>query len=431
MNKLKKFLCLLLAGSLCSCTQVTPAGQDEVIEEAEASTMKLKAAEGTAHVMDAEQNEMELFEDMNLYSGYGVDTETESYAWVDLDEEKLLVMDEQSSTHLENENRKLKISLDQGSMFFCVTEDLEEDESMEMMTPNKTNMIMSIRGTTGIVSCISEKETKIVLIEGKTEGNGFSLENGETAVLRVDDLGEVHTEVRRTIVSEDFPEYVIREIQENERVREKLRREGIDPDALMEEQGMTIQEAYQDVLDSWNRFISTGEDSPYIYRRVNYYGREPSFSDKQFYALYDLNGDGTDEMIIAGMEGEDDWGFYQNEQIYAYDGRGAVNLLAGIDGFDYFNIGEDRRMFATSGNALICPVWVFHMASDPVSLMITDYLEPNGESGETFEHYVDGDSTTGTYAGTVDHWSVYDILPQGTLPLEYRSCEEPVAPYLQ
>ena len=38
----------------------------------------------------------------------------------------------------------------------------------------------------------------------------------------------------------------------------------IDPDALLEEANMTIQEAYQEVLDSWNRFVSTGEDSPYI-----------------------------------------------------------------------------------------------------------------------------------------------------------------------
>ena len=56
-----------------------------------------------------------------------------------------------NSTHPENEKWKLKISLDQGGMFFSETEDLEEDESMKIMTPNKTNMLVSIRGTSGIV----------------------------------------------------------------------------------------------------------------------------------------------------------------------------------------------------------------------------------------------------------------------------------------
>lgn len=68
---------------------------------------------------------------MNLYDGYQIGTETESYAWINLDAVKLLEMDEDSQIHLEKEDRHLKIQLDHGDLFFCVTEKLEKDESLE------------------------------------------------------------------------------------------------------------------------------------------------------------------------------------------------------------------------------------------------------------------------------------------------------------
>ena len=56
---------------------------------AKAATMHLRKTEGTVGVSDDGGQAVEPREELGLFSGYGVDTQSKSYAWIDLDDVKL------------------------------------------------------------------------------------------------------------------------------------------------------------------------------------------------------------------------------------------------------------------------------------------------------------------------------------------------------
>ena len=141
---------------------VSAVQEEQSVEEETASEMKLEQLEGTVGVDDG-TSVIDSFAGMNLYNGYSVETEDQSFSWINLDQTKLLKMDEESLTRISQENKNLKITLDEGNLFFCVTEPLAEDEVLEFET---TNMTLSIRGTTGIIR--QEKEmTTVIMLEGE------------------------------------------------------------------------------------------------------------------------------------------------------------------------------------------------------------------------------------------------------------------------
>ena len=124
---------------------------------AKATTMHLRKTEGTVGVSDGEKA-VEPKENLGLYSGYGVDTKNESYAWIDLDEVKLTKLDQDSEIAIKKEDKRLEIEVLSGSLFFNVTEPLGEDETMEIRT---SSMMVGIRGTCGWVT-----ENTAALLEG-------------------------------------------------------------------------------------------------------------------------------------------------------------------------------------------------------------------------------------------------------------------------
>ncbi len=114
-----------------------------------ASSMKLARTEGTVGVSDERGQDIQVREALKLYSGYGVDTQAVSYAWIDLDQVKLAKLDADSEIQIQSDGKALEIVLDHGSIFFHVTEPLAEDETMTIRT---SNMAVGIRGTCGWVS---------------------------------------------------------------------------------------------------------------------------------------------------------------------------------------------------------------------------------------------------------------------------------------
>ena len=73
---------------------------------AKAATMHLRKTEGTVGVSDGGGREVEPKENLGLYSGYEVDTRSESYAWVDLDSVKLTKLDENSEIEIQKDGKK-------------------------------------------------------------------------------------------------------------------------------------------------------------------------------------------------------------------------------------------------------------------------------------------------------------------------------------
>ncbi len=155
MRRCGAIFCMLLASALL------PACGGE-----KAALLRLLRTRGTVLVQDEKEKELELRENMGLYGGYGVDTRTESYGWITLDEDRLAKLDEESAVDIEQSGRELELVLREGSLFFQIDKPLEEDESFRIRT---SNMTVGIRGTCGWASLGEDGRLWVFLLEGNVE----------------------------------------------------------------------------------------------------------------------------------------------------------------------------------------------------------------------------------------------------------------------
>lgn len=199
---MKKTTTRLTALALALVLLLTACGSD-----ASAATMRLRKTEGRVGVSDGEGKAVELTDNLGLYSGYGVDTSTESYAWIDLDSVKLAKLDADSRMEITKEGKKLEINVKSGNLFFHVTEPLDEDESMEIRT---STMAVGIRGTCGWVT-----QNSVALLEGTVTvtagGQSVTISAGEQAVLTPG--GTLETQ---PLAGEQIPDFIREEIEDDQ-----------------------------------------------------------------------------------------------------------------------------------------------------------------------------------------------------------------------
>lgn len=134
------------------------------INRGKATSMHLVHTEGNVSVQDNEGNQTPIRENLSLYDGHNVSTQIQSYAWIDLDKVKLTKMDENSDVTVRKDGKKLELEVNAGSLFFNVTEPLQDDESMEIRS---SNMVVGIRGTCGWVELVRENCMRLYLLEGE------------------------------------------------------------------------------------------------------------------------------------------------------------------------------------------------------------------------------------------------------------------------
>lgn len=190
-----------------------------------AIVMRLMKSEGQVVLTDEKDAEKSIMEDMNLYSGYHIKTGSASEAQVSLDDTRLATLSENSLLGFEKEKKALKLILEEGDLFFNVTEKLEEDESCEVET---STMIVGIRGTSLYVT-----EDKVVLTNGKISieikdpeskiKKTVTLEGGQQLeiVPSTDEAGK-NTYVVEQASVEDLPEFVKEAILNDTNLAEKV-----------------------------------------------------------------------------------------------------------------------------------------------------------------------------------------------------------------
>lgn len=211
-----------------------------------AATMHLRRAEGTVSVSDGEGKNVEPRENLGLYSGYGVDTKNESYAWIDLDEVKLSKLDQNSQAAIKKEDKHLEIEVLSGALFFNVTEPLADDETMNIRT---STMMLGIRGTCGWVALSEDKGTLTVgLLEGKVECS-----NGEdTAVVSAGEKGTIPAsgEINVTpLTAAQVPAFVKAELEEDSALAETVKADsGLDVLAPIDPMRLRDMYTYSKVL---------------------------------------------------------------------------------------------------------------------------------------------------------------------------------------
>ncbi len=187
-GKIRRFLALAAAAALA----LTACGP-----KAAAATMHLRRAEGAVAVADGAGRQVEPREALGLYSGYQVDTQSESYAWIDLDEVKLTKMDQNSGIQIQKEGKRLEILVNSGSLFFNVTQPLAEDEAMEIRT---SSMVVGIRGTCGWVEAEDAQRMSVYLLEGEVECTA----GGQTVTVSAGEMVELTPEPAEPLTVRPF-----------------------------------------------------------------------------------------------------------------------------------------------------------------------------------------------------------------------------------
>lgn len=283
----KRILALILALSLLltSCGGGTSA-----------TTMHLRKTEGTVGVSDGEGKDIALRD--GLYSGYRVDTQSESYAWIDLDSVKLAKLDEDSEIAITKEDRKLDIEVKSGSLFFNVAQPLADDESMNIRT---STMALGIRGTCGWVVSNGDRGAQVFLLEGTAEAQATATRErvqvsaGEMVEVTVSESGE--TEITVYPFAEEYiPPFVLTDLENDDALSAAiLEASGLDvlnpPDPAQR-----LQEAYQEIIAQqtvYDHYAAAG--STYTANGISY-SADAGLSDA---FLTDLDGDGTQELIMV------------------------------------------------------------------------------------------------------------------------------------
>lgn len=173
-----------------------------------ATTIKLVKTDGDVTVNDDENESIETKENMFLYNGYNMKTNENSYAWINLDSERIAKADENSEISFEKKNKKTKIDILRGNMFFDIERHLDKDETLSIHT---STMAVGIRGTSGwIVS--NGNEQVVALLNGEVEvifdinGKNESSTIKTMQELRINDSGYEVKEI------EEIPDFVKDEI---------------------------------------------------------------------------------------------------------------------------------------------------------------------------------------------------------------------------
>lgn len=353
MKKRISFL-LALALLLTSC-----GGGSGAAATATAATMHLRRTEGTVSVADGEGKSVKPTKDLGLFSGYGVDTQAESYAWIDLDEVKLTKLDQNSEVEIQKEDKRLTIEVKSGSLFFNVTEPLAEDESLEIRC---STMVVGIRGTCGWVTdkTAALLEGVVTVTAGEQE---VTISAGEMAVMTAEGALEV-----KPLSADSIPDFV--------------REEQAEDSALVEEEVKADSDSGIDVLASVDPLYRR---DMYTYSRMLHYNADGVLTNETE-CFPDEQGRIGREVSHAsnpntGME-------VTLETIYIYNDEGTLQTRESDNGVIYTvteNTADHRKM--VRGDA---------------DMVYIEYYDEQGRRIRS-ESFLNGElSSNGTFNNTYD-----------------------------
>ena len=176
-----------------------------------ATTMRLLRIEGTVTLEDATGAQREIVNSMRFDSGDAISTGAASLASIQLDDHKIVTLEENSRAEFTKARNMLELNLTSGGLFFDVNQPLAEDESFDIRT---ATMTVGIRGTSGYISVDSEGIATLILTSGHVHITGINPTTGETKQLDVNPGYQVRVFLfnNRTVGSVDF---VLEEITED------------------------------------------------------------------------------------------------------------------------------------------------------------------------------------------------------------------------
>lgn len=256
--------------------------------QAKATDMHLKRTKGDVDVADEKGADVPVLKDLGLYSGYDVDTRSDSFAWISLDDVKLAKMDQKSEVSIQKEGKSLEIEVLSGSLFFNVAEPLKDDETMDIRT---SAMLVGIRGTCGWVEVPDDEHMTLYLLEGKvkcTAGeNTSTVTAGEMAAMA--EGGEI---IVAKFTSQNVPGFVREELEEDDDLAE----------AILEDSGIDVLKPLDPMAQAMEQYraIISDAQSYDIYHSF----REPyeTVTKNYKYALVPMDGNSPVPALLLSQE---------------------------------------------------------------------------------------------------------------------------------
>ena len=329
MNKAKRFCCVFLViGLLVPAVSLSQSGEDplpegwesaEINEEYSALGMWIREFEGTVMLLDRQDDLLVLEESMRMEDGQTLETEEESLAVVDMDRERLAIMDELSRAgFLKTESGdRISISLLDGSMYFRVGQPLEEGESFDVVLDH---IVLSIRGTCGMVRKDGD-ELSFVLASGhgairgdagtgQEEAEAVEIEAGElVSVTGYSGQGELTAEKKKLDESE-VPAFLVKSLQRDpEQLDRVLEETGWDRVKLMGQTLDGFMAYYREIVtqaDSY-RYLSVGPTN-YVQNSLYY----------QYATVYLREGDEVPALLLSSVTREGN-NMINNVKVFQYD----------------------------------------------------------------------------------------------------------------
>lgn len=221
-NGVCRMLGLCMAVVLCFALTLTiPAAEDaEVVESA--ATVQITKTEGTVSVTNAAGRAISRLTKLRLYSGYHLNTDQKSYAWIALDGERLAKADAATGLEIRKKGKALELLLQSGSVYFDIADPLEDDESLNICT---SSMIIGIRGTCGWVDVVDQYTSVIHVLEGTVSCTVFDpvsgevrtiyVHGGESVTASVLPEGGVQELVAVPFETDDVRGFILKELVEN------------------------------------------------------------------------------------------------------------------------------------------------------------------------------------------------------------------------
>lgn len=321
-----------------------------------ATTMSLTKTEGTVNIATKKGKSVPPVEGLKLYDGYDMATQEVSYAWINLDHVKLVKMDEMSEIDIQKKKKDLEVTVRSGSLFFLVTEPLEEEESMNIRT---SSMMVGIRGTCGWVNSEDENSAQVYILEGRVTasvpdtGQEVSVAAGETAEIRVSETGSSQISVY-DFSAEDIPEFIMEELVEDEALsQEILEASGVDvlnppapEETASEDSGNDLSAS---VLEQYREII--GRASSYDY------GTYPSEDTGNYhYALVQMQPEDIVPTLLLKQETKS---YVEYVRLFQYDpNTGTIvqpdkTLDEGVGSAGY----RGMLTMAWDGNGILATTW--------------------------------------------------------------------------
>lgn len=183
--------------------------------------IRVSEVTGTVVVNREGMEGLTAYANMNLLSGDEIVTEAGAQVSLRLDDDKYVILDEQSKLTLHatgtEEDSKTTLQLEYGAVFSDIKNKLSESSGYEVVTPAST---MSVRGTQFEVVC-RDKQVKIltyegavyVVPEGSAEGKMVSAGEWNTVIESADGTYEFDGETKK-ITAEDVGAFVASYLEE-------------------------------------------------------------------------------------------------------------------------------------------------------------------------------------------------------------------------